>query len=251
VSMVVDRVSAAPHLTFRVRPTQVAALLRYLIACFVIAHIAVKTVALVSGRDYIFGIVPMFDLDAEQNLPSLFSALLFVVSGALCAMLWAGGRAARTARIMWLVLAAVFVFLGVDEFVALHERLDQLIHSRYHTSGLLRFAWIVPYSVLAGVLGLSSIPHLKLLQPAVRNYFVAAGAFYLVGALGLEMVSGAFYEGQHTKQTFFWVVLTTLEELFEMIGLSLLVYALLLQLVTVHGNVGVLLTATPERSASG
>jgi hypothetical protein len=247
VSIAVDSVPTAPHRTFRVHPTQVASLLRYLIACFVLAHIVVKTVALVSGHDYIFGLVPMFDLDAERNLPTLFSALLFVLSGVLSAVLWVAGRAVPTARIMWLVLAGVFVFLGVDEFVGLHEQLNQPIQSRFQTSGLLRFAWLVPYGVLASVLGLALIAHLKRIQPAVRNYFVASGVIYLVGALGLEMVSGAYYEGQHTKQTFLWVALTTFEELFEMIGLSLLVYALLLQLVTVHGNLAILLTATSER----
>jgi hypothetical protein len=247
VSITRDSARDAPVLTFRVQPTQVASLLRYLITCFVLAHIVVKTVALVSGHDYIFGLVPMFDLDAERNLPTLFSALLFVLSGVLSAVLWVAGRARHTPGIMWLVLAGVFVFLGVDEFVGLHERLDRSLQSRFHTSGLLTFAWLVPYGVFASVLGLALIPHLKRIRPAVRNYLVAAGVIYLVGALGLEMVSGAYYQGQHTKQTFLWVVLTTLEELFEMIGLSLLVYALLLQLVTVQGTVAVLLTATSER----
>jgi hypothetical protein len=56
------------------------------------------------------------------------------------------------------------------------------------------------------------------------------------------MLGGYYYEGPQTKRTFLWVGLTTIEELLEMIGLSLFVYTLLLQILRRHRGLAVTLT---------
>jgi hypothetical protein len=238
-------------LTVALRPEHVALALGSIITCFVFAHAALQTVAIVSGHDYLFGLVPLFDLDAEQNLPTLFSAALFLAGAVLSAILWTAGRVEGSAEIMWFILAGVFAFLGMDEFFAWHERLVSPIRSAFQTSGLLYFAWVIPYALTSIVLGLALVPLLRRIEPPVRNYLILSGVVYVVGAVGFEMLGGWYYEGLHTKKTFMWVALTTLEELLEMIGLSLLVYALLVHIVARHGGFAILLTTSSPQGSTG
>ncbi|MGI9246330.1 MAG: hypothetical protein ACR2I8_06475, partial [Steroidobacteraceae bacterium] len=44
------------------------------------------------GHDYVKGLVPMFRLDAEQNIPTFFSVLLMIM---ICALLITAGHAER------------------------------------------------------------------------------------------------------------------------------------------------------------
>lgn len=71
------------------------------------------------------GGMPAVDLDREHNVPSAFSALLLVGAAGLAWLLAmgerAGGRGAGTA---WLLLTALFAFMGLDEGLALHERVS-------------------------------------------------------------------------------------------------------------------------------
>lgn len=63
----------------------------------------------------------IFNLDAEQNLPTWLSSLQFgmVAAGALLA----GRCAAGAHRVAWWVLSGVFLFLSADETATIHEKL--------------------------------------------------------------------------------------------------------------------------------
>jgi hypothetical protein len=80
-----------------------------------------------------------FNVDQEGNLPSLYSSLALFG----CAyLLWvtaridreAGGRFSRH----WMLMAIVFLGLGVDEFLALHEE----INVRLDLSGFTQYSWV-------------------------------------------------------------------------------------------------------------
>jgi hypothetical protein len=63
----------------------------------------------------------IFNLDAEQNLPTWLSSLQFamVAAGAFLA----GRTAAGSTRLAWWVLSGVFLFLSADETATVHEKL--------------------------------------------------------------------------------------------------------------------------------
>jgi hypothetical protein len=97
-------------------------------AFLVLAHLTLQTIGILSGHDYLFGLVPMFNLDAEQNLPTLFGVLLFLVSSLLCGFCGAPAGP-RDVPSPPLLLAGLFGFLGLDEFLAWHEGLSELLRS--------------------------------------------------------------------------------------------------------------------------
>lgn len=132
--------------------------------------------------------------------------------------------------------------LGIDEFSAWHERLIVPLRAAFQTSGVFYFAWVIPYGLVGGLLGAGLIPLLKRTPPRVRWYIVLAGGIYISGAIGLEMLGGWYYEQVSDPRAAVWILLTTVEELLEMVGLSILTYALVTMLVDRHGMVSLLVT---------
>ena len=63
------------------------------------------------------------------------------------------------------------------------------------------------------------------LAPKTRFLFILAGCIYVGGSLGMELVDGAW--ASRYGMDFFYFVLTDLEELMEMVGLLIFIYALL------------------------
>jgi hypothetical protein len=90
----------------------------FLIAC---AMLAAHGLAMLSkygfGRDYVFGIVPMFDFYEEHNIPTYFSSInLLLTAGLLYAIAELVARTSRKMAIPWRVLCFGFVFMSIDEF---------------------------------------------------------------------------------------------------------------------------------------
>ena len=157
-------------LTGTLKPRAVAVSLGSTIAMLVFAHVTVKTLAFITKHNGMFGLVHLFDLDAEQNIPTLFSTGLLLMGALLSTILWKASRAEGLPERMWFVLAVAFTLLGVDEFCALHEGLVAPVRSTLHTTGLLYFAWVVPYGLATAATGLAAIPFLRRLDPLLGSH---------------------------------------------------------------------------------
>ena len=198
----------------------------------IVIHTALQYATWVHQRTELAPLTFLFDLDKEKNIPSAYSACSLV----LCAVLL--GYIARAKSTMWLpsrhwwILAIIFVFLGVDEYVKIHERLTIPLRHALQVSGVLYYAWIVPYGLLTLALCVSYGAFLWQLPKKTRWLFVSAGCIYVGGAVGMEMLSGRYFAA-HRMQDQTYVVLATIEELLEMSGVILFIYTLLAYIHTV------------------
>ena len=161
-------------------------------------------------------------LDRDHSLPTWFSAsvLLGAAVLALAASTGAGWR-----RRLWWVLSAFLLVMSADEVVQAHQQLGDRIHDAYDTHGLLYFAFGLPGAVIVVAAVVAFAPLVRRLEPTTRRVFVAGAAVYVLGALLIEAVNGAVSDsiGQSNN----WYVLgTNVEELCEMVGACLVVYAL-------------------------
>ena len=204
------------------------------IAVLLAANLAAIFVQHILDHPEVWGLVPLFHFDREQNLPSFFSALLLLISSGLLLIAAQKAKTAREKMLPWAFLSAVFLFLSIDEIASIHEKLDALIDHYTPTSGLFHYAWVAPYG--AAVLGLAAVLARWFFNLAIktRTLFFLAGVCFVGGALGVEIISGFYYAGIETNgadvKTFFGDLLATLEELAEMIGVAIFIYALLLHL---------------------
>ncbi|MEZ5285771.1 MAG: hypothetical protein R2712_13380 [Vicinamibacterales bacterium] len=190
-----------------------------------VIHLALLGVAVATGHDYLFGLVPLFDLDGEGNIPSFFSGLLLLTNGLLFALTSRTSRDPR--RGAWVLLSAVFVFLAYDEMFSVHERFTEPIRHTLRTSGPLFYPWFIAYIAPVAVLAWRVLPVWSRLARRPRTRLAVAIIVYLLGAVGMEMLGGWWDEMYGHHRTLGWGLLVTIEETLEMAGLILLVRTLL------------------------
>jgi len=216
----------------RLLPRRVFVGLCICIATLLCCYVLTVAIRLTSTRQSLFGMVHLFDLDAEANIPTYFSVVQLNIAAGL---LWAIGaharrRADRYTR-HWLALAAIFLFLGLDELAQIHELIEDPVRAAFHLSGALRNAWVLPYAGLMLVLGWAYVPFLAHLPPRTRALTMVSALIYVGGAAGLEMYGGylttqlggqaaAEHNVAYLTEVFF-------EEGMEMFGIALFIYTLL------------------------
>jgi hypothetical protein len=164
-----------------------------------------------------------FSLSVEANVPTWYSSMLL----AACALaLAASSRSAEPRwRWHWRGLAVFFVAMSLDEVASFHERLNAL--ASLH--GPLYFAWVIPFSVVVLVVGVLCLPFLRALPSPTRRRFIVAGIFYVGGALGVELVLGA-WTSEHGAANLTYRMIDCVEEAGEIAGASLFLWSILARL---------------------
>ena len=173
-----------------------------------------------------------FNFDTEKNIPSIFSSLLHFSAAIL--IFWIAGSKFHIKKrtYFWIPLGILFLFLGFDELLRIHEKLSPNISGFEESSGLFYYKWIIPYGIAVIILGFLFLkPILELPKKTVFG-FVAAGCIFILGAVGLEMIGGWFITSDYSqirdlRKITPIFILYTIEELLEMIGMVYFIYELL------------------------
>jgi hypothetical protein len=202
------------------------------------------------GHDHLMGAIVLFHLDQEQNIPSFFSTLLLLIAALLLTVIAIfATKQKQSDASRWIVLAVGFLFMAYDEAFSVHEQLILTVRTLLGnwSHGLFYFAWVVPAVVLVACCGIFFAGFLSRLAKQVRFELLLSGTIYLSGAIGMEMVGGAYAEA-NGMDNFAYTMLTTIEESLEMVGVIFFIYALLGYLALVYKEVGFQLVAAPQRS---
>ena len=173
------------------------------------------------------GLASMLNVDKEQNIPTLYSwsALLFC---AILLLVIAQAKKAAGDRYTnyWRVLAVIFAYLSLDEAISIHEKFIKPLRTSLNTSGFLYYAWVIPGTIFVLIFLLGFMKFIKALPPKTKLLFLTAGTVFVSGAIGMELLSGA-YADIYTNNNFTSAILTSIEEFMEMIGIVIFIYALL------------------------
>jgi hypothetical protein len=221
--------SAAPF-TFSINPRRVALAMLGVIALLATLSSLARYLEMALPADAYGGVREIcyrFDLDRENTLPSWYSSMTLLSCAALLALIATLKRRRRERFFAhWILLAVAFVYLAIDESVSLHEILIVPLRRRLDLGGPLYFAWVIPGSAAVAVFGLAYVNFLRHLPRRTALLFLAAGATFVGGALGIELIGGALAdaEGLHSLR---YTLAMTSEEVCEMLGVTLFVYALL------------------------
>ena len=207
------------------------------IAFLLLANLAVIYLRFVRGFEHLRGFIHGFYFDAEANFPSLYSALAIFLCSVL---LWLIGSLQREKAskhsFYWKFLSIVFVFLAMDEFGSLHEYMIQPLRGLMDRSSMdsdyLYFAWFIPYTIVVVIIGLVLFRFLFKLPSRTRWLFIIGGAIFIAGAVGMEMVGGKYWAAQgwaidgSDDVDLQYALIITVEELLEMVGIVIFVFAL-------------------------
>ncbi len=229
----------------RIDPAQVARTLAVLVALLVLASLVGQALRLEGGYEYAGGFVPKFHLDAENNVPTFFSALLLVAAAALLGVVAAIKRkASRPYAGHWGILAFLFLFLAFDEASAIHEALIMPLRTIFKSGGIFHYAWVIAAIPLVILFVVAFAKFFFHLPKRSRLHLGLAVGIYIGGALGLELLGGA-YAARFGLDNWGYVLLTTIEEALEMTGVVILIYGLLDFLKNQVGNIRCLWPSTP------
>jgi hypothetical protein len=196
----------------------------------------------------------IFDVGEERSIPTWFESILFLLCSILLAVVTvAKKRRNDRYRLHWGVLSIILLLLSLDEVASIHEAIGQQSERLLHSitgltpSGAISFFWVVPGTIFVVIVLLAYLRFLADLPRSTRRLFLFAGALFVLGALGLEMLTAQVMSSSGSIAN--WVasssggmvgqesasaipkilkgLQTCVEEMFEMLGLTAFVYALL------------------------
>jgi hypothetical protein len=182
---------AAPETgTVRLTARQLAAALIVLIGGLILIQSCLLVLVHIFGKPTVFGLVDAFDFGGEGNITALVSTLLILASAAMLAL--TGNLATKSAdRLAWFLLAAVFIFLAVDEATMIHEFASAPTREALDAGWVPQLAWVLPYGAAMLVLAAILLPWFLRLDRASQIRFVIAGFLFVAGAIGMELFESA------------------------------------------------------------
>ncbi len=219
-----------------------------------LAGLAARFALYMWGEEELLKPLTLFDVGEERSIPTWFESILFL----LCSILLAVITVAKRQRgdrfsLHWGVLSIIFLLLSMDEVATIHEiigaEFERLLRATigFEAGGAISFFWVVPGAAFVLIVVLSYLRFLVHLPRRTRRLFLFAGALFVLGALGMEMLTAEVVSSSSSIAN--WVVSasggmvdqgsanaiptilkglqTSVEEMFEMLGLTALVYTLL------------------------
>ena len=179
----------------------------------------------------------LFNFNFEKNIPTFYSAIAILCSSILLFYIATMEKHRNSKYLHWLVLSIIFFFLSIDEIASIHEHFSILMkNNNFEATGLFYRAWIIPYGIATCIFCIFYLRFLINLQRNFRYLFLLSGAIFICGALGLEMLGGAYIEINSGKNLTYSII-STFEELLEMLGISLFLFTLLSYIVTEHNSI--------------
>lgn len=192
----------------------------------IFVHIVLQSVRFWSGDHFLMGSLAAFSLGAENNFPTYFSTFALLACSALLAAIAIGeARQGGYRPVYWYALSGIFLFLSMDEMMSIHERLSEPVKAVVGESAVFHYAWVLPYALLVIIVAIAFSRFLIQLRRRTAILFIVSGALYVTGALGFETLSG-YHSSGFGNLNITYVALQTIEEILEISGTILFLYAL-------------------------
>jgi hypothetical protein len=172
-------------------------------------------------------LIDLFSVNAEQTIPTWYATLLLFMAALLLANLAIAHRAQNAPfTYYWSGLAAIFLYLSIDEGAVIHEIASDAVQAAVTTTGYLTFPWLIIAAPLVILFGLLYVRFLFHMPRRIALLFILAAGLYVGGALVIEAISANQYSLEGGV-TFPYLAIATVEELCEMLGIVVLIYTLL------------------------
>ena len=178
------------------------------------------------GHTQLKGAVPLFYVDNEASAPTWYSSAALAVAGALLFVIaYASFQRKEKFRWHWATLSALVLGLSLDEIAMIHEMPIDPMREAFQFGGALHYAWVIPGTVFVGIVGIIYLRFYLNLPRRTQILFLMAAAVFVMGAIGVEMLSG-IQAHQHGEENLNYALIVTIEEFLEMLGVVILIRAL-------------------------
>lgn len=211
---------------FTIRSSRIKNILALLVVILVLFNMIGLFFNFLLGHDYVYGFVPKFNLDTENNIPTYFSSLLLLIASCLLYLIsTAMKKQGDIYAHHWLYLSIIFLCLSIDESSSIHELLTEPLRNTLNLTGILYFSWVVVGSVVFIAIAIVYLRFVLKLPRKTKISFVLAAGVYVSGALGIELLGG-FYASHYGTSNYVYALISTIEEILEMTGVLIFINAL-------------------------
>jgi hypothetical protein len=236
------KVTVSPLKTFR----NLVLVLLFLLFATVIVRSANHVIEIFWGvEEPLAFLKPFFDvLNNDSSISAWYTSLTLMLCSVLLAIIAAAKRQNNGRYTLhWSVLSIIFLLLSMDEVVRFHETVMGPLGVAivdflgFSLEGFLFYTWVVPGAIFALIVLLTYLKFLASLPKKTLLLFLVAGAIFVGGALGVELLdareaylleTGAGNADDKTVAVSVWhLVLALSEEGLEMFGVVVFIYALL------------------------
>jgi hypothetical protein len=223
--------------TVRIKPATVALALAALsvILCLlsILGRLLTETIE-DPALSEVFKAMLIFDVNRERSVATWFSSFILLLCALSVGIIASAMLAQRRPyRRLWAGLALLFLGMSIEEIAGIHESLSRPISAFVPREGFLYFGWTLAGLVVVAVVVVVYFRFWLHLDSRTRWLLALGAALYLGGAVGLEMVSGPIYT-MHGVASLEYALINTFEELGEMLGAVVMLYAMLAYIV--RGN---------------
>ena len=181
----------------------------------------------VTGHGRLLGFLRLLDVGAEQSIPTYFSSLNLLLSSTILFIIHQYERANNSkGASYWRFLSLLFLVLSVDEAACIHENFANvyvyLARKGVITPLLETHQWLPFGLAFVLIVGVSSIPFLRLLPRGTRRGFLIAGLVFVTGALGFEFLGALMLKTGcvASRSDLAYLIRRVFEEGFEMYGIA-------------------------------
>lgn len=200
-----------------------------IIVLLLVGHLLGLMAVLKFGVEHTNYWVLAFNLDREASIPTLVVIVEWLLCVTMLVLIAATRKKQKKSWVSWAFLGLIFLFLSVDESISIHEHLTPGLHKTLNTSGLLYFAWVIPYGLIFTALCFAYLRFFLRLSVRVKNLFVLAALLFVGGAIGIELIEGRYFS-LYGRDAFYHLFYVSIEETAEMLGLLVFFHALIMQL---------------------
>ena len=219
-----------------VTPRQICTNLCKISLTFFVLHIASEALINFCGVSESFyqDFFDAINLDEEFNLPAIYSGLLLFFCSLLLRQI--SLLCKKYERKNWILLSRVFLFLSFDEVFQIHE-LFVISDLRQYVHPSLASIWVIPYGILFVLFSCRFVPFFLGMRGPIAVFSLVSGGVYVTGAVAVEALNSWLVRtGQISRSGFYYEAISGFEELFEMLGVIIFFYAILLELQSRSGR---------------
>jgi hypothetical protein len=213
-----------------VNPSYILKILTGIAIVLVLASFGTQILKYKAGIDYMMGLIPMFFLGSEANIPTFYSVFLLLLSSSLLLLITIYKRNRGESNVnLWALLAFVFFYISMDEMATIHEKLTDPFASFLggaQRPAILTFAWVIPVLVVLIFLGILYIRFFLKLDKRTKLHFFIAATLMIGGAIGFELIGGYYFRILGDDNLTYRTIQNT-EEMLEISGILVFIKGLL------------------------
>ncbi|HEY9771525.1 MAG TPA: hypothetical protein V6C71_24025 [Coleofasciculaceae cyanobacterium] len=214
------------NLVISISPKKIAKFLTLIVVGFTLVNLAGFFIQYVLGFRRLDRFIGLLNVGDDSSIPTWYSSFALLICATLLMVIAiVKGRRKEPYFCHWAMLSIIFMVMSIDEVVMIHENMGDILGESFK-NGFFYYSWVIlaiPAIIIFALAYLKFIIHLP---TKIRHLFLIAGAIFVMGGLGLEMLS-AFYDSLYRTSNLTYNLIMIAEEFLEMLGIIIFIYALL------------------------